>query len=42
MTFVVEGDIATMEQVTKQLNKLIEVIKVSELVEEESWPGKWR
>lgn len=35
MTFVVEGDIATMEQVTKQLNKLIEVVKVSELVEEE-------
>jgi acetolactate synthase-1/3 small subunit len=35
MTFVVEGDIATMEQVTKQLNKLIDVVKVSELVEEE-------
>ena len=35
MTFVVEGDDATLEQVTKQLNKLIEVIKVSELIEEE-------
>lgn len=35
MTFVVEGDEATLEQVTKQLNKLIEVIKVSEFVEEE-------
>ena len=31
MTFVVEGDEDTMEQVTKQLNKLIDVIKVSEL-----------
>ena len=35
MTFVVEGDEATLEQVTKQLNKLIEVIKVSEFVEDE-------
>ena len=35
MTFVVEGDEATLEQVTKQLNKLIEVIKVSELVGED-------
>lgn len=35
MTFVVEGDEATLEQVTKQLNKLIDVIKVSEFVEEE-------
>jgi len=35
MTFVVEGDDATLEQVTKQLNKLIEVIKVSEFVEDE-------
>ena len=35
MTFVVEGDEATLEQVTKQLNKLIEVIKVSELIEED-------
>ena len=31
MTFVVEGDEDTVEQVTKQLNKLIEVIKVSEI-----------
>ena len=35
MTFVVEGDENTVEQVTKQLNKLIEVIKVSELNEDE-------
>ena len=35
MTFVVEGDEATVEQVTKQLNKLIEVLKVSEFNEEE-------
>ena len=35
MTFVVEGDEATVEQVTKQLNKLIEVIKVSELSEDD-------
>ncbi len=31
MTFVVEGDDATMEQVTKQLHKLIEVVKVFDL-----------
>ena len=35
MTFVVEGDEYTVEQVTKQLNKLIEVIKVSELNDED-------
>ena len=35
MTFVVEGDQATVEQVTKHLNKLIDVIKVSHLKEEE-------
>ena len=35
MTFVVEGDEATVEQVTKQLNKLIDVIKVSELGEDD-------
>ena len=35
MTFVVEGDEDTVEQVTKQLNKLIEVIKVSEIQEED-------
>ncbi|MCE2463380.1 MAG: acetolactate synthase small subunit [Dehalococcoidia bacterium] len=35
MTFVVEGDEDTVEQVTKQLNKLIEVIRVSELNEED-------
>ena len=35
MTFVVEGDEETVEQVTKQLNRLIEVIRVSELDEED-------
>ena len=35
MTFVVEGDDATVEQVTKQLNKLIEIIRVSEISEDE-------
>jgi len=35
MTFAVEGDEAIIEQVTKQLNRLIDVIKVSELFEEE-------
>ena len=35
MTFVVEGDEATVEQVTKQLNKLIDVIRVSELTDED-------
>ena len=31
MTFVVEGDDATVEQVTKQLYKLIDVVRVTEL-----------
>lgn len=35
MTFVVEGDEDTVEQCTKQLNKLIDVIKVSELQDDE-------
>ncbi len=35
MTFVVEGDEDTVERVTKQLNKLIDVIRVSELNEED-------
>ena len=35
MTFVVDGDEGTVEQVTKQLNKLIDVVKVSELDEED-------
>jgi len=35
MTFVVQGDEDTVEQVTKQLNKLIDVVKVSELQEED-------
>jgi acetolactate synthase-1/3 small subunit len=34
MTIVVAGDDAVVEQVTKQLNKLIEVIKVSDLTKE--------
>ncbi len=34
MTFVVEGDEATVEQVTKHLHKLIDVIKVSNISDE--------
>ena len=33
MTIVVGGDFATLEQITKQLNKLIEVIKVVDYTE---------
>ncbi len=36
MTIVVEGDDRVLEQVTKQLNKLIDTIKVSDLTAEES------
>lgn len=36
MTIVVSGDDRILEQVTKQLNKLIDVIKVSDLAPEES------
>ncbi|ATW25259.1 acetolactate synthase small subunit [Candidatus Formimonas warabiya] len=35
MTIVVEGDDHVIEQVTKQLHKLIEVIKVSDITDEE-------
>jgi len=35
MTFVVEGDDAIVEQVNKQLYKLIDVVRVSDLSEEE-------
>ncbi len=35
MTIVVEGDDRIIEQVTKQLHKLVEVIKVSNITEEE-------
>ena len=31
MTIVVEGDDRTLEQVTKQLNKLVDVVKVSDI-----------
>ncbi len=34
MTFVVEGDDSVVEQVTKHLHKLIDVIKVSDMSEE--------
>jgi len=34
MTFVVEGDDAVVEQVTKHLHKLIDVVKVSDMSEE--------
>ena len=36
MTVVVDGDSAPIEQVTKQLNKLIPVIKISELTAQEA------
>jgi len=36
MTIVVTGNDATIEQVTKQLNKLINVIKVSDITHEET------
>ena len=35
MTFVVNGDDAVVEQVTKQLRKIIEVVKVNDLSQEE-------
>lgn len=35
MTIVVEGDEDVMEQVTKQLHKLVEVIKISNITGEE-------
>jgi acetolactate synthase-1/3 small subunit len=35
MTIVVEGDKHVIEQVTKQLHKLIEVLKVSDITDEE-------
>ncbi len=35
MTFVVAGDDETVEQVTKQLHKLIDVVRVSDLSEED-------
>ena len=34
MTFVVEGDDRTVEQVTKHLHKLIDVVKVSDISEQ--------
>lgn len=36
MTIVVDGDEKIIEQVTKQLNKLIDVIKVSDITHEET------
>jgi acetolactate synthase-1/3 small subunit len=36
MTVIVDGDSAPIEQVTKQLNKLIPVIKISELTPEDA------
>lgn len=35
MTIIAQGDDRTLEQITKQLNKLIDVIKVQDLTEEE-------
>jgi len=36
MTIVVDGDDYIVEQVTKQLNKLVDVIKIKELDESDS------
>ena len=36
MTFVVKGDEAVVEQMTKQLNKLIDVVKVIDISQEET------
>ena len=36
MTFVVQGDDATVEQVTKQLYKLVDVVRVTDLDEDNS------
>ena len=36
MTFVVQGNEAAVEQVTKQLNKLVEVVRVSDITHEET------
>ncbi|NPV27319.1 MAG: acetolactate synthase small subunit [Firmicutes bacterium] len=36
MTIVVDGDDQVIEQVTKQLNKLIDVIKISDITNEEA------
>ena len=36
MTIVVEGDTRMLEQVGKQLNKLVDVIKVNDITEEET------
>src|SRR5262249_36642909 len=36
MTVVVDGESAPIEQVTKQLNKLIPVIRITELTEEQA------
>jgi acetolactate synthase I/III small subunit len=36
MTIVVDGDAALVEQITKQLNKLIPVIKISELADSDA------
>ena len=42
MTFVVEGDDHTVEQVTKNLHKLIDVIKVDERRPPRTWfRGSW-
>ena len=36
MTFVVDGDDATVDQITKQLDKLIDVVKVSDISKEDT------
>ena len=42
MTFVVHGDEDVLEQVTKQLYKLIDVVRVSDISKESMVsPGSW-
>ena len=41
MTIVVEGDDTTLEQVNKQLHKLVDVIKISDLPKTPTLTGNW-
>ena len=41
MTIVVDGDEKTLEQVTKQLHKLVDVIKVNDLIQAPPPPGRY-
>ncbi len=41
MTIVVKGDEEILEQIVKQLRKVIDVVKVQDLPARSSWPGTW-